>query len=117
MTEWKLADVSIVIVGAGFSAAATDGRVPLMGNLFDRLDGSDAATPASARARLGGISFLHRFGSALNHHVHLHAYGTDDVFVRGQPPYTTAPPRNTISLPGRQAVHSSPSVSCREAIT
>ena len=30
-----------------------------------------ANTPASARPRLGGISFLHRFGSALNHHVHL----------------------------------------------
>ena len=29
-----------------------------------------ANTPASARRRLGGISFLHRFGSALNHHVH-----------------------------------------------
>ena len=42
---------------------------------------SDAATPASARARLGGISFLHRFGSALNHHVHLHACVTDGVFV------------------------------------
>jgi hypothetical protein len=32
-----------------------------------------ADVPASARPRLGGISFLHRFGSALNHHVHLHA--------------------------------------------
>jgi len=42
---------------------------------------SDAATPASARPRLGGISFLHRFGSALNHHVHLHACVTDGVFV------------------------------------
>jgi hypothetical protein len=41
----------------------------------------DAATPASARPRLGGISFLHRFGSALNHHVHLHACVTDGVFV------------------------------------
>jgi hypothetical protein len=30
-----------------------------------------ANTPASARPRLGGISFLHRFGSALNRHVHL----------------------------------------------
>jgi hypothetical protein len=30
---------------------------------------SDA--PASCCPRLGGISFLHRFGSALNHHVHL----------------------------------------------
>ena len=42
---------------------------------------SDPATPASARPRLGGISFLHRFGSALNHHVHLHACVTDGVFV------------------------------------
>jgi hypothetical protein len=31
--------------------------------------------------RLGGISFLHRFGSALNHHVHLHVCVTDGVFV------------------------------------
>ena len=28
-----------------------------------------------------GISFLHRFGSALNHHVHLHVCVTDGVFV------------------------------------
>jgi hypothetical protein len=31
--------------------------------------------------RIGGISFLHRFGSALNHHVHLHACITDGVFA------------------------------------
>jgi len=37
--------------------------------------------PKAARPRLGGISFLHRFGSALNHHVHLHACVTDGVFV------------------------------------
>ena len=37
--------------------------------------------PRAARPRLGGISFLHRFGSALNHHVHLHACVTDGVFV------------------------------------
>ena len=42
---------------------------------------SDPATPASACPRLGGISFLHRFGSALNHHVHVHACVTDGVFV------------------------------------
>ncbi len=42
---------------------------------------SDANTPASARPRLGGISFLHRFGSALNHHVHLHVCATDGVFT------------------------------------
>jgi len=35
----------------------------------------DADMPRAARPRLGGISFLHRFGSALNHHVHLHALG------------------------------------------
>ncbi|MFM9194813.1 MAG: transposase, partial [Planctomycetia bacterium] len=39
-----------------------------------------ADTPSAARPRLGGISFLHRFGSALNHHVHLHACVTDGVF-------------------------------------
>jgi hypothetical protein len=41
----------------------------------------DATTPAPARPRLGGISFLHRFGSAFNQHVHLHACVTDGVFV------------------------------------
>ena len=43
---------------------------------------SDLATPASARPRLGGISFLHRFGSARNHHVYVHACVTDGVFVQ-----------------------------------
>jgi hypothetical protein len=42
---------------------------------------SDADAPASARPRLGGVSFLHRFGSAFNHHVHLHACVTDGVFM------------------------------------
>ena len=32
-----------------------------------------ADTLSASRSRLGGISFLHRFGSALNHHVHLRA--------------------------------------------
>jgi hypothetical protein len=41
----------------------------------------DAKTPRASRPRLGGISFLHRFDSALNHHVHLHACVTDGVFV------------------------------------
>ena len=40
-----------------------------------------ADTLSAARPRLGGVSFLHRFGSALNHHVHLHACATDGVFV------------------------------------
>ncbi len=33
------------------------------------------------RPRLGGISFLHRYGSAINHHVHLHACVTDGGFL------------------------------------
>jgi hypothetical protein len=37
--------------------------------------------PSAARPRLGAVSFLHRFGSALNHHVHLHSCVTDGVFV------------------------------------
>ncbi|MEI6506112.1 MAG: transposase [Planctomycetota bacterium] len=40
-----------------------------------------ANTPSASRPRHGGISFLHRFGSALNHHVHLHACVTDGVFL------------------------------------
>ena len=34
---------------------------------------SDANTPTAARPRLGAVSYLHRFGSAINHHVHLRA--------------------------------------------
>ncbi len=56
-----------------------------------------AVTGFSARShlrpRLGGISFLHRFGSALNHHVHLHACVTDGVFVpAAAAPAGEAPP-------------------------
>jgi hypothetical protein len=40
-----------------------------------------ATTRRASRPRLGGISFLHRIGSALNNHVHLHACVTDGVFV------------------------------------
>lgn len=47
----------------------------------------DAAGVASSQAAdraplIGGISFLHRFGSALNRHVHLHVCVTDGVFNR-----------------------------------
>jgi hypothetical protein len=42
---------------------------------------SDACALAAARPRLGAVSFLHRFGSALNHHVHLHVCATEGVFV------------------------------------
>jgi hypothetical protein len=41
---------------------------------------SDA--PAFAvRPRLGAVSVRHRFGSVLNHHVHLHVCATDGVFM------------------------------------
>jgi hypothetical protein len=41
---------------------------------------SDSPAPA-VLPRLGAVSFLHRFGSALNHHVHLHVCATDGVFM------------------------------------
>ena len=59
----------------------------------------DAETPNASRPRLGGISFPHRFGSALNHHVHLHACVTDGVFLPaadqagGDAPQTFLPAR------------------------
>jgi hypothetical protein len=43
--------------------------------------GVTIAACAPAHPRLGAVSFLHRFGSALNHHVHLHVCATDGVFV------------------------------------
>lgn len=38
MHSVSFASTSLVIVGAGFSAAATDGRTPLMATFFDQLD-------------------------------------------------------------------------------
>lgn len=38
MANWDLANTSAVILGAGFSAAATEDRMPLMGRFFDQLD-------------------------------------------------------------------------------
>ena len=58
-----------------------------------------ATTAAAARPRLGAVSFLHRFGSALNRHVHLHACVTDGVFT---PPATgTARDAPPAFLPAR----------------
>lgn len=42
---------------------------------------ADVTIEAAAPARLGAVSFLHRFGSALNHHVHLHMCATNGVFM------------------------------------
>ncbi|MFH1920050.1 MAG: hypothetical protein ABIP48_09215, partial [Planctomycetota bacterium] len=36
--DWELKNTSVVILGAGFSVAATDGKLPLMRTFFDRLD-------------------------------------------------------------------------------
>lgn len=38
--DWDVSTTSVVILGAGFSAAATDGGMPLMGSFFDRLEKS-----------------------------------------------------------------------------
>lgn len=42
---------------------------------------SIADAPTVAHPRLGGIAFLHRFGLAFSHHVHLNACVTDGAFV------------------------------------
>ena len=41
----------------------------------------DVTIDAVARPRLGALSFVHRFGSALNRHVHVHVCAADGVFV------------------------------------
>ena len=41
----------------------------------------DASARSPLRPRLGAVSFLHRFGSALNRHVHLHVCVTDGLFT------------------------------------
>ncbi|MBP6582781.1 MAG: transposase [Chromatiaceae bacterium] len=35
---------------------------------------------ASAQARFGAVSFVHRFGAALNRHLHYHGCILDDLF-------------------------------------
>ena len=55
----------------------------------------DGDRSCPARPRLGAVSFLDRFGSALNHHVHLHVCATDGVFVPfgdGRPAFLPARP-------------------------
>jgi hypothetical protein len=65
---------------------------------------SDAEIPSASRPRLGGISFLHRFGSALNRHVHLHACVTDGVFVPpAEQAVSDAPPAFIPARPITQA--------------
>ncbi len=53
------------------------------------------------RPRLGAVSFLHRFGSALNRHVHLHVHATDGIFVPngdGPPAFLPAHPITQVHL-------------------
>jgi hypothetical protein len=55
----------------------------------------DADALPATHPRLGAVSFLHRFGSALNHHVHLHVCASDGVFVPtgdGPPAFLPARP-------------------------
>jgi hypothetical protein len=39
--DWDIESTSIIILGAGFSAAVTDGKLPLMTGYFDKLQRSD----------------------------------------------------------------------------
>ncbi|NBS33135.1 MAG: hypothetical protein EBS83_10140 [Planctomycetia bacterium] len=43
---------------------------------------TESNTAGQARPRLGAVSFQHRFVSALNQHVHLHACVTNGVYAR-----------------------------------
>ncbi len=43
---------------------------------------SSSSAGVAEPPRISGVSFLHRFGSALNRHVHLHVCVTDSVFYR-----------------------------------
>jgi hypothetical protein len=62
---------------------------------------NDADALSVTRPRLGAVSFLHRFGSALNRHVHLHVCATDGVFVPnsdGPPAFLPVPPIAQVHL-------------------
>jgi len=63
----------------------------------------DADALPAAHPRLGGISFLHRFGSALNHHVHLHACVTDGGFKPAAEAGCDTPPAFLPARPITQA--------------
>jgi len=71
---------------------------------LERLRCDEQATPPSPRPRLGAVSFLHRFGSGLNRHAHLHAAVTDGVFLRsphgpdGPPAFLPARPLTAADL-------------------
>jgi hypothetical protein len=58
---------------------------------LERLRCDEQATLPSPRPRVGAVSFLHRFGSGLNRHAHLHAAVTDGIFLPG-PHGPDAPP-------------------------
>ena len=60
----------------------------------------------ATRPRLGGISFLHRFGSTLNHHVHLRAL-SDRRCLRGGGCRSRL--LRPAGVPASSPVHSSPS--------
>ena len=44
-----------------------------------------------ASGRLGAVSFVQRFGAALNAHVHFHCCVVDGVFAVGHPPSPSSP--------------------------
>jgi hypothetical protein len=65
---------------------------------------SDADALPATRPRLGAVSYLHRFGSALNRHVHLHMCATDGVFTStADGPACVAPPAFLPARPIAQA--------------
>ena len=51
--------------------------------VVDRALQETVGAPLPAESRLGAVSFLHRFGSALNPHPHFHLAVTDGLFAPG----------------------------------
>jgi hypothetical protein len=66
---------------ADAAAADPDGEAVLLRGIRTVL--RRASPPAPGSAQLGAVSFLHRFGSALNPHFHFHVVVLDGVFSGG----------------------------------
>jgi hypothetical protein len=62
--DWCIGSTSVVIVGAGFSAAATDGKLPLMTGYFDRLRKEDFPVLFEFVREVGCNQFCNRIEDA-----------------------------------------------------
>ena len=61
-------------------------------------------TDSENRVKIGGISFIHRFGSSLNAHVHFHCVIIEGVFAKGSDSQITFHKLSTLTEKDIQAV-------------